>query len=94
MGLLKGLPILDEITRYGLSEDDVVRFFELIDINLDDIEVIFGFEKDNPHTFVKFAKKFSTHDVTIIMKVAIYQLKERIRRQYEHEWEEYNKVRE
>ena len=74
-----------EVKDYSLSDNDAKNFLELIDISSKDFECIYGFEKDNPHVFVRFNEKFSAQHVELIMKVAVNQLQARIRRQ--KEWE-------
>lgn len=82
-------PTDSEIKRYSLSKNDAEHFFELIDIKPEDYETVYGFEKDNPHTYVKFNEKFSAQHVDLIMRVALSQLQGRITRQ--KQWEKYNK---
>ena len=77
------IPTESEIKQYSLSKNDTEHFFELIDIKETDFELVYGFEKDNPHVFVKFNKEFSAQHVSLIMKVAVTQIQARIRRQKE-----------
>ena len=81
-------PTETEIRQYQLSKNDIEHFFELIDIKDTDFETVYGFEKDNPHVYVKFDEKFSAQQVELIMKVALSQLQGRINRQ--KQWDKYN----
>ena len=83
-------PTDSEVKEYGLNEKETKNFFKLINISSKDFEVISGFEKDNPHVFVKFDERFSTEQVNLIMKVAVTQLKARISRQ--KEWDKLTEV--
>ena len=72
-----------EIKRFGISENDAKHFCDLIRLSEKDYELLYGFEKDNPHIYVKFNKEFSAQHVDLIMKVAVDQLNARVRRQQE-----------
>lgn len=81
-------PTETEIKKYQLSKNDTDHFFDLINIKDTDFEIVYGFEKDNPHVYVKFDEKFSTQQVELIMKVALSQIQGRISRQ--KQWDKYN----